>query len=182
MSTDVCQALCRVLGKMKEYYSWNPLQRPPWGQKKVAIVERLKQEWWTVRQKMAVIEIDVAIVEWFVEVQLNIYIILLLVNKNYGKLCHTQEEVTGWVRTTSDKLQSSSAWFGSCCGHLPDLFLVTALIVNSFNGCLQCQLGFLILLRSNCWIICFHNDLRGVPVEIAGMHAKCTFHNNKSGT
>ena len=44
MSTDVCQALCRVLGKMKEYYSSNPLQRPPWGQGKVAIVERLKQE------------------------------------------------------------------------------------------------------------------------------------------
>ena len=41
-------------------------------------------------------------------------------------------------------------WFESCCGHLPDLFLVAAVIVNSFNGCLQCQLGFLILLRSNC--------------------------------
>ena len=25
-------------------YSWTSLQRPPWGQKKVAIVERLKQE------------------------------------------------------------------------------------------------------------------------------------------
>ena len=26
-------------------YSWTPLQRPPWGQKKVTIVERLKQVW-----------------------------------------------------------------------------------------------------------------------------------------
>ena len=26
-------------------YSWSSLQQPPWGQKKVAIVERLKQQW-----------------------------------------------------------------------------------------------------------------------------------------
>ena len=26
-------------------YSWTSLQQPPWGQKKVAVVERLKQEW-----------------------------------------------------------------------------------------------------------------------------------------
>ena len=59
------------------------------------------------------------------------------------------------------------------------VFLVAALILNSFTGCLRCQLGYLILLCSNCQIICFHNDLRGVPVEIAGMHAKYTFHNKQ---
>ena len=26
-------------------YSWTSLQRPPWGQEKVATVERLKQKW-----------------------------------------------------------------------------------------------------------------------------------------
>ena len=29
---------------IQEYYSWTSLQRPPWGQKKVAIVERFKRE------------------------------------------------------------------------------------------------------------------------------------------
>ena len=68
-------------------------------------------------------------------------IILLLINKNYGMPYSGESD---WLskETHQTSLQSSGPWFESCCGHLPGLFLVAVLIVNSFTGCLQCQLGF----------------------------------------
>jgi len=120
----------------------NPLQRPPWGQKKVAIVvqvalvDRLKQEWMygLSVKKMAAIETwplwrgDLVIRGGSTE-----YIILLLVNKNYGM---PYSRGSDWLSKEAHQksLQSSSPGFKSCCGHLPDLFLVSALIVNSFTG------------------------------------------------
>ena len=61
------------------------------------------------------------------------YIIFLLVNKNYGTLCSGGSD---WLSKEAHQtsLQSSGPGFGFCCGHLPDLFLVAALIVNSFTG------------------------------------------------